>query len=39
MALRISGTTGEHSDVTDIMFLIRNLGLKSARDVLDIVAQ
>jgi hypothetical protein len=39
MASRIGGTTGETSDVSDIMFLIRHLGLKSARDVLDIVAQ
>jgi hypothetical protein len=39
MASRISGTTGEQSDVSDIVFLIRHLGLKSARDVLDIVAQ
>jgi hypothetical protein len=39
MASRIGGTTGEQSDVSDIMFLIRHLGLKSARDVLDIVAQ
>jgi hypothetical protein len=39
MASRIGGTTGEHSDVSDITFLTRHLGLKSARDVLDIVAQ
>ena len=39
MASRIGGTTGEHSDVSDITFLIRHLGLGSARDVLDIVAQ
>ncbi|MGH8138706.1 MAG: DUF6036 family nucleotidyltransferase [Steroidobacteraceae bacterium] len=39
MASRIGGTTGEQSDVSDIVFLIRHLGLKSARDVLDIVAQ
>ncbi|MDB6101515.1 MAG: hypothetical protein JWO52_1514 [Gammaproteobacteria bacterium] len=39
MASRIGGTTGENSDVSDIMFLIRHLGLKSAHDVLDIVAQ
>jgi hypothetical protein len=39
MASRIGGTTGEQSDVTDIAFLIRHLGLTSARDVLDIVAQ
>lgn len=37
MASRIAGTTGEQSDVSDIVFLIRHLGLKSARDVLDIV--
>ncbi len=39
MASRIGGTTGEQSDVSDIVFLIRHLGLKCARDVLDIVAQ
>jgi hypothetical protein len=39
MASRIAGTTGEQSDVSDIVFLIRHLGLKSARDVLDILAQ
>lgn len=39
MAARIGGTTGEQSDVPDIMFLVRHLGLKSARGVLDIVAQ
>lgn len=39
MAARIGGTTGEQSDVPDITFLIRHLGLKSAREVLDIVAQ
>jgi hypothetical protein len=39
MASRIGCTTGENSDVSDIMFLIRHLGLKSAHDVLDIVAQ
>ena len=39
MASRIGGTTGEQSDVSDITFLTRHLGLKSARDVLDIVAQ
>lgn len=39
MAARIGGTTGEHSDVADILFLIRRIGLKSAKGVLDIVAQ
>lgn len=39
MASRIGATTGEHSDVSDITFLIRHLGIKSAREVLDIVAQ
>jgi hypothetical protein len=39
MASRIGATTGEHSDVSDITFLIRYLGLESAREVLDIVAQ
>jgi hypothetical protein len=39
MAARIGGTTGEQSDVPDIVFLIRHLGLKSATDVLELVAQ
>jgi hypothetical protein len=39
MASRIGGTSGDQSDVSDIMFLIRHLGLKSADGVLDIVAQ
>ncbi len=39
MASRIGGTMGEQSDVADIAFLIRHLGLKSAKEVLDIVAQ
>jgi hypothetical protein len=34
---RIGAKTGEHSDVSDIMFLA-HLGLKCAHDVLDIVA-
>jgi hypothetical protein len=38
MASRIGGTTGEQSDIADIVFLIRQIGLRSARDVLDIVA-
>jgi len=38
MAARIGGTSGEHSDVADIVFLIRYLKLKTARSVLDIVA-
>lgn len=38
MAARIGGTTGEQSDVTDILFLIRHLRLMSAKAVLDIVA-
>ena len=37
MAARLGGTTGEASDVPDIVFLIRHLQLKSARDVLDLV--
>ncbi len=37
MAARLGGTTGESSDVTDIVFLIRHLQLRSARDVLDLV--
>jgi hypothetical protein len=39
MAARLGGTTGEASDVPDILFLIRRLQLKSAKDVLDLVAQ
>jgi predicted nucleotidyltransferase len=39
MAARIGGASGEQSDVPDIVFLIRHLGLKSAREVLDVVAQ
>ena len=37
MAARLGGTTGESSDVPDIVFLIRHLQLKSAKDVLDLV--
>ncbi len=37
MAARLGGTTGESSDVPDIVFLIRHLQLSSARDVLDLV--
>lgn len=39
MAARIAGTTGEQSDVADIVFLIRHLRFTTANDVLDIVAQ
>lgn len=39
MAARLGGTTGESSDVPDIVFLIRHLQLKSAKDALDIVGQ
>src|ERR1035437_1542272 len=39
MASRIGGTAGEQSDVPDIIFLLRNLGIKSAREALDIVAR
>lgn len=39
MAARLGGTTGESSDLPDIVFLIRHLQLKSARDVLDLVGQ
>jgi len=39
MAARLGGTAGAPSDVADIQFLIRHLGLKSAGAVLDIVAQ
>lgn len=39
MAARVGGTTGEFSDLPDIVFLIRHLQLKSAAAVLEIVAQ
>jgi hypothetical protein len=39
MAARIGGTPGGQSDVPDIVFLIRHLGLKSANDVLELVTQ
>lgn len=38
MATCIGATTAEHSDVSDITFLITHLGLKCAHDLLDIVA-
>ena len=39
MAGRIGGTAGEQSDVKDIVFLIRHLGLRSAKEVLDLVGE
>ena len=39
MAARIGGTSSEASDIPDIVFLIRHLGLKSPPAVLDLVAQ
>jgi hypothetical protein len=39
MASRLGGTTGDPSDVPDILFLIRHLRLNSAREVLDLVSQ
>lgn len=39
MAARLGTATGEVSDVGDILFLIRHLGLSSAEAVLEIVAQ
>ena len=39
MAARVGGTGGEGSDIPDIVFLIRHLGLKNARAVLDLVGQ
>lgn len=39
MASRLGGTMGEGSDVPDIVFLIRHLGLSSADEVLGIVGQ
>ena len=35
----MGGASGEGSDIPDIVFLIRHLGLKSARAVLDLVGQ
>lgn len=39
MAARLGGTGDEPTDVADISFLVRNLKLKTAREVLDLVAQ
>jgi hypothetical protein len=39
MAARLGGTTGEQSDVPDIRFLVRHLGLKTSQEVLDLVGQ
>lgn len=39
IAARLGQTTGEPSDVTDIIFLIRHLKLRSAKEVLDLVGQ
>ncbi len=39
MAARLGGTAGEPSDLTDIVFLIRHLDLRSAPDVLEIVGR
>ena len=39
MAARIGGTADESSDVNDIVFLVRHLELKSAKEVLDLVGQ
>jgi hypothetical protein len=39
MAARIGGTSGEPSDVADIIFLIRHLQLKSPKVVLDLIGQ
>lgn len=38
MAARLGGTSGEPSDVADIVFLIRHLRLASASTLLDVVA-
>jgi hypothetical protein len=38
MASRIGGSQGDADDVQDIVHLIRHLGLKTSKDVLDIVA-
>ncbi len=39
MAARIGGTADEPTDVADIVFLVRHLKLKSAKEVLDLVGQ
>jgi hypothetical protein len=39
IAARLGGTSDEQSDVPDILFLLRHLDLRSAREVLDLVAQ
>lgn len=39
MASRIGATSGEHSDVADIQFLVKHLGLKTVTEVLDVVTQ
>ena len=39
MAARIAGTADEPSDVADIIFLVRHLKVKSAKEVLDLVGQ
>lgn len=39
MAARLGGTTGEASDLPDILFLLRHLRLRSAKEVLDLVGQ
>jgi|SRR6185437_6807907 len=39
MAARIGGGSKEPTDVADIIFLVRHIKLKSAREVLDLVAQ
>jgi hypothetical protein len=39
MASRVGGTDGEGSDIPDIMFPIRHLGLQNGRAVLDLVGQ
>ena len=39
MAARLGSTGGERSDVPDILFLLRHLGIKSAADALNIVAE
>jgi hypothetical protein len=39
MAARIASAKDEPSDIADIVFLIRHLKLKSAKDTLDLVGQ
>lgn len=39
MAARVGSVAGESSDIPDIIFLIRRLDMKSAKEVLDLVSR